>query len=194
MEYLIRESKLEVEDEGAEKMFFSKEDRIVWKRRLKSFWLDYSHSKIGLAGLVLLTLFVLTAVFSPWMSPFTENEVRSTNPVRQADAFAVPEWFAMINTPMQDWPREAKFPLNWSAGATALPSSIILDQTSTGYRVNYDANRSRSADAVTLTFVSELDYQYAPMILRQFDMLFTWKAEPSNTTKVVIFCLTPSLC
>ncbi|MEM3731324.1 MAG: ABC transporter permease [Candidatus Bathyarchaeia archaeon] len=167
-------------------MVLTKESRIVWRRRIQNFWLDFSHNKIGLLGLSLLTLYITVAIFAPWIAPFSESDVRSTNPNRQADTFALPEWVAIINPYFQDWPRERIFPLNWTVTSATLPDSVTLQPTDVGYRILYDANRTKSAVPVVISFESTLDYQYAPRVLRAFSMGFSWKAEPSETTKVIL--------
>ncbi len=41
------------------------------KRSLKSGWKLYSQSKYGMAGLILLVLFMIMAIFAPWLTPYT---------------------------------------------------------------------------------------------------------------------------
>jgi ABC-type dipeptide/oligopeptide/nickel transport system permease subunit len=174
-------------------MVLTKESRIIWKRRLQGFWFEYSHNKIGLVGLGLLILYISVAIFAPLIAPFPAEEVRSSSMVRHADTFALPEWITVF-PPFSDWPREKIFHLNWSlANGQGLPPSIEAVQTSNGWKFIYDANKTKSAEPVTITLTSSLDYQYAPKVLRQFTLSFSWKASPSNTTKTVKFCV-GSIC
>jgi len=168
-------------------MVLSRETRIIWKRRLQGFWFEYSHNKIGIVGLGLLIIYVSMAVFAPWISPFTEEEVRSTSQTRHADTFALPEWITIF-PPFRDWPRENNFPINWTITQT-LPDSITIEELPYGWRFNYDANITKSTEPVTIELNADLDYEYAPRVLRQFTLSFKWKATPSNTTKVVKFCV-----
>jgi len=70
---------------------FSKDRRIIYRRRIKGFWEEFSHNRIGFLGLVLLLIFVVMAVFAPWLTPY--------DPVvapRVADGFAAPSWMTIF--------------------------------------------------------------------------------------------------
>ncbi|MEM2589404.1 MAG: ABC transporter permease [Candidatus Bathyarchaeia archaeon] len=166
----------------------SRESRIIWKRRIQGFWFEYSHNKIGLLGLGLLIFYISLAIFAPYIAPYPAEEVRSDSKVRHADTFALPEWVTIFPQ-FSDWPRERIFPLNWTLDGTPLPESVATEKLSDGWKFYYDANKTKSGENVTITLLSTMDYQYAPRVLRQFTLTFNWKASPSNTTKVVKFCV-----
>jgi len=170
-------------------LVLTKESRIIWKRRIQGFWFEYSHNKVGILGLGLLIFYISLAIFAPYIAPYTAEEVRSSSATRHADTFALPEWITIFPQ-FSDWPRERIFPLDWIiVNATQLPKSVTVEQLADGYRFYYDANKTKSKDNVTITLLASLDYQYAPRVLRQFTLTFSWKASPSNTTKVVKFCV-----
>ena len=89
---------------------FSKERRIVYKRQIKGFWEEFSHNRIGFLGLVLLLIFVVMAVFAPWLTPY--------DPIiapRVADGFAMPSW--MTTFPQySDYPYTVEVFPYWNIG------------------------------------------------------------------------------
>ncbi len=70
---------------------FSKDQRKIQVRRIKQFWEEYRSKKIGMVGLVILSLYVFVAVFAPWLTPYKPF----TQP-RLAQAFAMPEWVTVF--------------------------------------------------------------------------------------------------
>ncbi len=69
----------------------SKEARIIWRRRIAGFWEEFSRKKIGLAGLILLLIFVFMALAAPVLTPY--DPLAST---RVADNFAMPQWVTVF--------------------------------------------------------------------------------------------------
>ncbi|MDI6846522.1 MAG: ABC transporter permease [Candidatus Bathyarchaeia archaeon] len=173
-------------------MVISKEARIIWRRRIRNFWFEYSHNKIGLVGLTLLIIYISIAIFGHAIAPFNEEQVRSTSAIKHADKFALPEWVTVFPG-FSDWPRERNFPLNWTLTSTELPDSIMVEQQGDGFKFYYDANRTKSAELVSITLKATLDYQYAPRVLRTFALSFMWEAAPSNVTRTIKFCV-GSIC
>lgn len=70
---------------------FTKEGRILYVRRIKGFWEEFSRKKIGLLGLVLISCFVVMALFAPWIAPY--DPMKS---VRVAQDFAMPAWVTIL--------------------------------------------------------------------------------------------------
>jgi peptide/nickel transport system permease protein len=70
---------------------FSKDKRIILLRRIKNFWEEFSHAKIGLLGLAMLLVYVFVAVAAPLLSPYDP-----INQPRLAQAFAQPEWVTIF--------------------------------------------------------------------------------------------------
>jgi ABC-type antimicrobial peptide transport system permease subunit len=65
----------------------SKDTRKIYARRIKGFWEEFSHNRIGFFGLALLMVYVVMAIFAPWLTPY--DPLQST---RVAESFAAPEW------------------------------------------------------------------------------------------------------
>jgi peptide/nickel transport system permease protein len=66
---------------------FSKDKRIIFTRRIKQFWEEYRSKKIGMAGLGLLIMYFLIAIFAPLLTPYDP-----INQPRLAQSYAMPEW------------------------------------------------------------------------------------------------------
>lgn len=71
--------------------FFTKERRTIYARRIKGFWEEFSHNRIGIAGIVLVGLYVFVAIFAPWIAPYDPF----TAP-RVAEGFARPDWLRLL--------------------------------------------------------------------------------------------------
>lgn len=113
----------------------SKETRIIWRRRIQGFWEEFSRKKIGIAGLVLLLVFVFLAIFAPWLTPY--DPIGSQ---RIADGFAVPDWYAIFpgyqNLPHTreatlDWNKKVESPyaLSWGRNVTVECGKTSTDVT-----------------------------------------------------------------
>jgi peptide/nickel transport system permease protein len=70
---------------------FSKDKRIILVRRIKNFWEEFSHSKLGLLGLFMISVYVFVALAAPFLTPY--------DPISQprlAQSFAQPEWVTIF--------------------------------------------------------------------------------------------------
>jgi len=161
-------------------MVIGKATRTVWKRRIKNFWMDFSHNKIGILGLGLLSLFIFTAIFAPYIAPYSEKEVFHTSP-RQTDRFAYPEWIGLFVPSLADLPPQTEYTLNWSV-AEPVPAGVNLTRIGNNVVLYYNASKSGSDQPISVTLNSSFNYPYQPM--RIFTVSFPWSATPD---KVVTF-------
>ncbi|RLI41884.1 hypothetical protein DRO69_11050 [Candidatus Bathyarchaeota archaeon] len=164
--------------------FLSKQARTVLKRRIKNFWIDFSHNKIGMIGLSILIVYLVVAVFSPWIAPYSEKEVRTDNPERHADTFAFPEWIGIISPSHRNLPKDTTYELRWSLANTTFPESISINQTQENINIYYDANKTKSDDPVTVVLETTFNYPYKGKTLNLFSIKFNWKAEPKEIVTV----------
>lgn len=86
---------------------FSREGRTILLRKIKGFWEEFSHNKIGLVGVTLLILYIVVAVFSPWIAPYDPIAAP-----RVAESFAPPAWLAAFPE-YADLPRTMDMVLDW---------------------------------------------------------------------------------
>jgi len=75
--------------------FLSKPRREIYKRKIKNFWIDFSHNKVGFAGLVIIIGFVILAIIAPLLTPYLPMSQRYKSP-KLAMPYAVPEWFRIF--------------------------------------------------------------------------------------------------
>ena len=85
----------------------SKERRIIYTRKIKGFWEEFSHNKIGLVGLIIIIIYAFIAIFAPLLTP-----LNPTMSVRQAQAYALPEWVSVFPE-YSDSPRTFHTTLHW---------------------------------------------------------------------------------
>ena len=154
-------------------MVFGKNTRAVWKRRIQGFWTDFSHNKIGLLGLIILSLFFITAVFANFIAPFPEPTVALTAP-RQADQYAYPDWIGIIAPSLADLPRQENIVLNWST--VQLPAGIDLQRINDSVVLYYNASLCGTDQPINIVLNSTFDYPYQAM--RLFSVGINWAATP----------------
>jgi peptide/nickel transport system permease protein len=70
---------------------FTKEKRIIYIRRIKGFWEEFSRKKIGLLGLAMVIVYAVLGVFGPWIAPYPPMSFD-----RVAKDFAMPEWVTIF--------------------------------------------------------------------------------------------------
>lgn len=86
----------------------SQETRVIWSRRIKGFWEEYQHNKVGLVGLGLVMTYAFLAVFAPLLTPYDPIAARGL-----ASGFAQPEWVTILPQ-NKDLPRTMDLSLNWA--------------------------------------------------------------------------------
>jgi len=149
-------------------MVISKATRTVWKRKIKDFWIDYSHNKIGLVGLGLLLFFIIVAVFAPYIAPYTQEEVFQYSP-RMADRFAYPTWIGLINPDLADLPPQIDLVLNWSVQGS-LPPSVEMRRENNSLIFYYNASKGGTDEPVNIVLNYSFNYPYKPMRIFRVDI------------------------
>jgi len=86
----------------------SKEKRKIYSRKIKNFWIDFGHNKIGIAGLIIIGIYVVVAIFADVIAPYP-----AINTPRVAAEYAVPEWLAVFSQ-YQEYPPTIRIPLNFT--------------------------------------------------------------------------------
>jgi len=148
-------------------MVINKATRTVWKRKIKSFWLDYSHNKIGLIGLALLMFFIIVAIFAPYIAPYTQEEVFQYSP-RQADRFAYPDWIGLIVPDLAGLPPQTEYTLNWSTqdSVPGVEAQVIKDRII----FYYNASEVGNDQPVSILLNYSFEYPYQPMRIFRVDI------------------------
>ena len=119
----------------------SKQHTSIWSRRIKGFWEEYRHNRIGLVGLVIVLIYVLVAVFAPWLTPYEPIVGKAV-----ADGFAMPEWTTIL--PQNRYlPRTMDLQLNWSVQEKG--ESINVIGSGENFTVQYEGTGTQSINFTT---------------------------------------------
>jgi len=145
----------------------SKATRTVWKRKAKSFWIDFSHNKIGIVGLILLLAFFVVAIFAPYIAPYSQEEVFQYSP-RQADRFAYPDWIGLIAPNLADLPQQTEYTLNWSIQSSF--SGVEVQMVNNTITLYYNASKVGTDQPIAILLNSSFEYPYAPMRIFRVDI------------------------
>jgi hypothetical protein len=94
-----------------------KATRRVWVRRIKGFWEDFSHNKIGLVGLGIILLYVFVAFAQPILAT---NDPNKNN---LAEKYAMPEWVSLFSPALGNLPRTTDYSLDWYWNESILPKN-----------------------------------------------------------------------
>lgn len=132
----------------------SKAKRRIYLRRIKGFWLDFSHNKIGILGSTILILFIIIAVLSPILAP--------QDPIFQhkvAAKYARPSWITIFDPYFRSQPPTLHFPFN----VTLAPEN----QTCTTITLNYpeeslfEIEYQNDGNLANQTYIFESQFNYA---------------------------------
>jgi len=153
----------------------SEATRKTWERRIKGFWLEFSHNRIGLVGLAMLIFFLIVATFAPLIAPYSVSDVSVASPWH-ADAYAMPDWITILPQ-FRDLPPQQRIRLDWAIEQQP-PSSINVTKTADMLVLRYNASKTGSYEPVTVHFNTSFNYPYLPMKL--WTLEFAWWASPDH--------------
>ena len=139
----------------------SKEARVIWSRRIRGFWEEYSHNKIGLVGLALVILYALTAILAPVLTPYDPIEGRGL-----ANGFAAPEWVTILPQ-HKDLPRTMEVPLIWAVKETSEFIDVI--ESGEDLLIQYIGSENETQ---SVTFTTSFLYPYSAP--ERFLFSFIW--------------------
>lgn len=150
-----------------------KTTRRIWFRRIKGFWEDFSHNKIGLVGLGIILVYVIVAFTQPILATHDPNKTGL------AEKYAMPEWVTLFNPAWANLPRTTDYVLDWNWNASYVESvgvTINWTMTSRGkqWTIWYEGNASLVK--VVVPIYAEYNYPYDPP--KNFRYEFTWGAQP----------------
>jgi len=147
----------------------SREKRKIYKRKIKGFWLDFSHNKVGIAGIILLGIFVIMAAFAPVIAPMDP-----INQKKVAAKYAVPDWITIFLPQYRSKPPTLHFPFNVTVASENQTCSTISVDYPQGlmFKIKYKNNGTLTNQ--TYVFESKFNYTYdeAP----DWTLKINWKA------------------
>ena len=139
----------------------SKDRRKIYIRKITGFWEEFRIKKIGMFGLVLLILFFLTAIFSPWLTPY--DPMAKT---RVAQIFARPEWITIFPQ-FADLPTTQRLTPSWDVDE----SSPFIKGWGQTVGIEYEAETMENVE-LELTY----EFPHSTLAPNEFFIGFTWKA------------------
>ena len=161
---------------------FGKEKRKLWRIRIKNFWFDFSHNKIGLLGVSILLVFIFGGIFADVIMPYSPYGEWNL-----ADSMAMPEWITVFPS-CQGLPRTMITPLNWSAGEIRVEDPDLLsvqwNETGSQTTITYSGDGSKT-QLVHARMSVQYFYGYRPC--ETIIAKFYWMGQPKtiNVTKIV---------
>jgi peptide/nickel transport system permease protein len=75
--------------------FLSKQRREIYRRKIKNFWIDFRHNRVGFVGLIIIVLFIISAGLAPVLTPYQPISQLYESPTL-ATRFSIPEWFTVF--------------------------------------------------------------------------------------------------
>jgi ABC-type dipeptide/oligopeptide/nickel transport system permease subunit len=166
----------------------SKAKRKIYARKMREFWIDFSHNKIGFAGLVLLIFFIFAAIFAPVLAP--ENPIHQK---RVAARYAVPEWLTIFSPELQDKPPTINYPLNVTIAPENSSSpeiSVHYPQGSQFVLAYYNEESSLNG---TVLYIFDFKFNYTYEEPPAWSMEAHWQANSNNLSyRIEIYFLSPN--
>jgi peptide/nickel transport system permease protein len=150
-------------------MALSKQKREIYKRKIKSFWTDFSHNKIGFIGLIIILGFVVAAIIAPLLTPYQpESQLYQVN--RLAMPYAAPSWFTI-------------FPQYSGAN----PTIYVWPDMSQASLVSQTGNVESSISQLNFNFTSTIDYrgENASVTLDLGNFTYSYSTPPAFTMHVL---------
>ncbi|MEM4733133.1 MAG: ABC transporter permease [Candidatus Bathyarchaeia archaeon] len=98
------------------------EAKTLMGRRIRSFWEDFSHNKIGLVGMAILFTYIIAAVLVPVLSLGINPEQTDL-----ADELVPPSWIDFFYPSLRNLPRTLHQEYNWTDYFVTIPESIKDD-------------------------------------------------------------------
>ena len=166
---------------GAAAISFEREEaKTVLGRRIRGFWLDFSHNRIGLVGAAIILVYIASAVLVPVLSLGTDPEATDL-----ADERVPPEWMTIFDPSLNDLPRSTVYNLNFSLDMTSIPDFI---KNSTGFNVTYGESSTilemegisfPDNEPICMVFKSDtFNYPYRPPRGGGFNIQFEVSVDP----------------
>ncbi|WP_455278111.1 ABC transporter permease [[Eubacterium] cellulosolvens] len=156
-------------------------------KTFSKFWSSYKRSNMGMAGLAILILFIIMAVFAPILSPYHPIDDRFL-----AEGIALPEWYRIFPQ-YRGYPETMSFHVaptvnveNWDVRLTGSLSLDSVDPVTLGF---YSGNISDAYGIVEL--VHYFDYQYNSPLSFQIHTEFQFDDITNTKYQVQLFMLNP---
>lgn len=142
--------------------------RKIWERRIRNFWEDFSHNKIGILGLAIIIGYVAIAIFTPVIAPVNPDKINL------AESRAYPEWYANLVPALRNLPRTMDSVLSWTLENESLPSFVQVIEEGDKYIVKY----INGTAPVRIQLNAMWHYPWDPP--KSFNLYFSFSANPGK--------------
>jgi len=139
-------------------MALSKHKREVYRRKIESFWLDFSHNKIGFFGLIIVIGIVIIAITAPLLTPYTPRTLLEQKE-RLATTYAVPAWFTIFPQ-FSDYCPTVKITPDLN-GITIINQSGPIETNLDKLNINLTLTESSSREASITLDLGKFNYPYS---------------------------------
>jgi len=145
---------------------FSKQKRTVFSRKVKGFWEEFSHNKIGLVGLAMIFFYVFLAFAAPLLTQYDPNREWGL-----ASGWSMPEWVRILPE-FKNYPTTMEPSLDWTVAQDSdLVSVTPLDD---GFVAEYSGNKSA-------TIAIQASFPYTHVAPDEFLFDFIWDSQAVET-------------
>jgi ABC-type dipeptide/oligopeptide/nickel transport system permease subunit len=152
---------------------FGAEKRKIYSRKIRSFWQDFSHNRIGFVGLIIIGIYIFVAIAAPFIAPFSQS-----NMPRVATAYAVPEWLSIFPQ-YSSVPPTSYTPLNWTNPQNYTEITIQYGKDVT---TNYNASKSDLTIGELHNYLLTVQFNYTYQTPKEYQISLQWSAKFSNVT------------
>jgi peptide/nickel transport system permease protein len=138
--------------------------RKIYAKKIKDFWEEYKRNKIGLAGIIIILLFVFAAFSAPLLTPY--------KPIKDydlAESMAMPQWMTLFPQ-YHDLPPTINLSLNWPN--TLYNQSLVNITRNNELVVQYIGTEMNADVSLSMNF----SYPNSPP--KTFKCAFRWSAKP----------------
>lgn len=73
--------------------------KTKYRRQLRNFWHIYRSSKMGIFGAATLSIFLVMAIFAPWIAPYDPRDISS---IRAGKPFSKPQWVRVFDSSISE--------------------------------------------------------------------------------------------
>jgi ABC-type dipeptide/oligopeptide/nickel transport system permease subunit len=151
----------------------AKERRTIYRRRLEQFWDEYKRKKIGILGILMLSFFIILAIFAPWLTPYDPVARKQV-----AQRFGMPQWVTIFPQ-CRNLKTSRSLSVSWIVEQD--PSELVQSWGSFA-RVEYKVKTMDIID-VKLNYTFTHEWEVPP---NEFYAAFTWDAHSMIESQAIM--------
>lgn len=156
------------------------EAKTVLGRRIRGFWIDFSHNKVGLVGAAVILSYIAATILIPVLSLGVDPEATDL-----ADDLVPPEWITFFNPSLNDLPRTKVYRLTPTLDNLSLPEFLrdneefSVNKTEDSLTLEFDGVIFPDESTICIVFdFGSFNYPYLPPRGGGFNIRFELSADP----------------